>query len=126
MTRVTTTLVTGQSAAIREAAIVAALDPAVPTAVIAEGLPDAAGSLDEAATSHVDLSIVRIAAGCPCCSGNLVMRVTLNRVLRQSPERLYISLANDSHLAQIRNFLLQEPYRDRLSLTKELAVSSRS
>ncbi|MBI1891310.1 MAG: GTPase [Burkholderiales bacterium] len=126
MARVPTTLVIGKNAASREAAIVENLDPALSIAVIVEGLPDGSTALNDAALTHPALSVIRIASGCACCIGNLVMRVTLNRVIRQSPDRLFISIANQAHLERIRSFLLQEPYGQCLSLTKELAVSSRS
>lgn len=67
------------------------------------------------------LSIVRIAPGCLCCSGNLTMRVTLNRLLRQRPSQLYISLANSQHLAQIEAFLSAPPYTEWLTLTSALS-----
>jgi G3E family GTPase len=118
--------VTGTSPGAREQAIRAALDPAQSTAVILEGLSDGSEVLDDVAQTHSSLSIVRIASGCVCCSGNLVMRTTLNRMLRKQPQRLFISLADDRHLEQIRQFLLQEPYAEILSLTKELTVSGRS
>ncbi|WP_347232095.1 GTPase [Janthinobacterium sp. 17J80-10] len=94
------------------------------TAVILEGLPTGATPFDEVLPSW--LTIVRVAPGCICCTGSLTMRVTLNRLLRQHPERLYISLADSSHLQQIRQFLQQEPYDKWLGLTKELTLDSRS
>jgi G3E family GTPase len=118
MTRIAATLVTGASAAQREAAIAAALDKRQRTALILEGLPDGSSLFIEPQSSL--LTVVRIAPGCICCSGNLTMQVTLNRVLRQHPERLFIGLANSSHLPRIRQFLEQEPYDQWLSLTSEL------
>lgn len=121
MTRIPVTLVTGPSAALREAAIAGVLEAPQRTALILEGLPDGSSSFGEVVPAA--LTIVRIAPGCICCSGNLPMRVTLNRLLRQHPERLYIGLANSSHLQQIRHFLQQEPYDKWLSLTKELIAN---
>ncbi|QAU33155.1 GTPase [Janthinobacterium sp. 17J80-10] len=118
------TLVTGADAFLRESRIAAALDAGVRTAVILEGLPTGATPFDEVLPSW--LTIVRVAPGCICCTGSLTMRVTLNRLLRQHPERLYISLADSSHLQQIRQFLQQEPYDKWLGLTKELTLDSRS
>ena len=48
------------------------------------------------------------------------MRVTLNRMLRRPPARLYISLASVDHLDRLRSFLLQSPYNNLLVLTKDL------
>jgi len=124
MTRIPATLVTGASAALREAAIAGVLDGRLRTALILEGLPD--GSSPFGAPLPAGLSIVRIAPGCICCSGNLTMKVTLNRILRQHPERLYISLANSNHLPQIRQFLQQEPYDAWLGLTQELIADNHS
>lgn len=124
MTGIPATLVTGVSAAHREAAIAGVLDSKLRTALILEGLPDGAPPFDEPLPSW--LTIVRIAPGCICCSGNLTMKVMLNRILRQHPERIYIGLANSTHLPRIRQFLQQEPYDKRLSLTEELTADSGS
>ncbi len=112
------TLVAGATAQQREAAIADALDSAQTTALILEGLPDARSPL----TAVAGLRIARIAPGCICCSGNLTMRVTLNRLLRQRPQRLFISLATSTHLAAIRRFLTTTPYDALLQLTKDLHV----
>lgn len=114
-----TTLVTGRTAASREAAIASVLDPSLPTAVILEGLPDGAPALVESGHAG-ELHIARIAPGCVCCTGNLTMRVTLNRMLRRKPSRLYIGIASNEHLDQIRVFLQQAPYKNLLTLTKDL------
>lgn len=111
------TLVIGASASAREAAIAASLDPGVDTAVILEGLPDAHSSLDACSTR---LRVARIVAGCACCTGNLAMRVTLNRMIRGKPRRLYIGLASSLHIEQVRAFLCAAPYDDLLALTKDL------
>lgn len=120
-----TTLVIGADAGLREAAIAEALDPALVTAVIMEGMPAGIAPLADLAENNPRLFIFRITPGCICCSGNLVMRVTLNRVLHHPPQRLYISLADATHLERIRQFLEQEPYGTLLSLTKEMVVDSR-
>lgn len=123
MTRIPATLVTGSSAARREAAIAGALEKQERTTLILEGLPDGTSPFGEPPPSW--LTIIRIAPGCICCSGNLTMRVTLNRVLRQHPGRLYIGVANSAHLPQIRQFLQQEPYDKWLSLTSELTAEEK-
>jgi hypothetical protein len=118
------TLVTGAHAGAREAAIAACIaavtPPASPAAengrgfdaVILEGL--AAGSTPLPENSSVRL--VRLAPGCVCCTGNLVLRVTLNRLLRQGPERLFIGVASSEHLDQLRSWLQQPPYDQLLAL----------
>jgi hypothetical protein len=115
------TLVTGARANEREAAISAALHQNVVTAMILEGLPDGGSGAIASGTSS-NMLVSRIAPGCMCCTGNLVMRVTLNRLLRQHPARLFISLATTDHLAQIRHFLTEAPYDTLLNLTDDLAV----
>jgi hypothetical protein len=113
------TLVTGGRASAREAAIAAAIDPAAVTALILEGLPGGNSNFDSLSTIS---PVVRIAPGCPCCVGNLTMRVTLNRILRHPPARLYISLATATHLDQIRRFLTQAPYDTLLTLTEDMCI----
>ncbi len=114
-----TTLVTGANAAAREAAIAATMESGIRIALILEGLPSGTTQFDGIAQSP-DLQVERIAPGCLCCTGNLTMRVTLNRMLRRPPARLYISLASADHLDRLRSFLLQSPYNNLLVLTKDL------
>ncbi len=117
-----TTLVTGPSAQAREAAIAAALQADVATAVILEGLAEAGSALLEDAAQAKQPQLLRIAPGCLCCSGNLVLRVTLNRLLRRPPAQLYISLANAAHLEQLRQWLTDAPYGALLRLQADIAV----
>ena len=114
---IATTLVLGATAGAREAAIAAELAPDIDTAIILEGLPDTNSGLE---ASSGRLRIARIAAGCACCTGNLTMRVTLNRMIRGKPQRLYIGLTTSAHLEQVRAFLSAPPYDNLLALTKEL------
>jgi hypothetical protein len=117
-TRVATTLVTGASAGMREQAIADVLRTSLHqhgavVAVILEGLPDGQPVLHPSPS----LLIERIAPGCLCCTGNLVLRVTLNRLLRARPSRLLIGVANAGHLDQLRSWLRSAPYDQLLDLT---------
>jgi hypothetical protein len=121
---VATILVTGASAQAREAAIAAALaasqtdaDRIPSTAVILEGLAPGGSPRD---AFHDRLKPARIAPGCLCCTGNLVLRVTLNRLLRQRPERLFIGVARGEHLDQLRSWLQSEPYDQLLRLSDDI------
>lgn len=82
------------------------------SAVILEGLGIAATPL----ANGPGLQVARIAPGCLCCDGNLVLRVTLNRLLRQRPRRLFIGLASSEHLDQLRSWLQSTPYDQLLTL----------
>ena len=87
--------------------------PAIPfDAVILEGLGVASTPLE----SGPGLQVMRFAPGCLCCDGNLVLRVTLNRLLRQRPRRLFIGLASSEHLDQLRSWLSAPPYDQLLAL----------
>jgi hypothetical protein len=116
------TLVTGPTASAREAAIAAALDagPALSpdgfTAVILEGLASGSSPIPDLSS----VRLVRLAPGCMCCTGNLVLRVTLNRLLRQGPGRLFIGVANSEHLDQLRSWLQEAPYDQLLALNPNL------
>lgn len=139
MARAATTLVTGSSAAAREQAIAGLLGagalspssgcapaadavhpppqargatPAGFDAVILEGMGVAATPLETGPA----LQVVRIAPGCLHCDGNLVLRVTLNRLLRQRPGRLFLGLASSEHLDQLRSWLGAPPYDQLLAL----------
>jgi hypothetical protein len=127
--QVTTTLVTGPSARAREQAIfdrLALSDRHPLTGVILEGIASGSSPLDNL-PAHV--LCARIAPGCLCCAGNLVLRVTLNRMLRQRPgqrpEHLYIGVAGSEHLDQLRSWLQAEPYDQLLWLTPDLASRDR-
>ena len=122
------TLVSGGCAAGREAAIAQALQPGQPAAVILEGLADGNAILADLAeqispSPSFPLQLLRIAPGCLCCSGNLVLRVTLNRLLRHPPARLFISLADASHIEQLRTWLTASPYDALLALQADIVVS---
>ncbi|QJE03182.1 GTP-binding protein [Massilia forsythiae] len=130
MPRVVTTLVVSAGAAVREQAICARLSTlaAAPVpdagkpmagapAVILEGIASGSSPLDILAPQ---LHLARIAPGCLCCSGNLVLRVTLNRLLRQRPGRLFIGVARSEHLDQLRSWLQSEPYDQLLTLTPDI------
>jgi len=113
------TLVTGPSAGAREAAIASLLDAAASTsppvgfsAVILEGLASGSSPIPDLSS----VRLVRLAPGCVCCTGNLVLRVTLNRLLRQGPERLFIGVASSEHLDQLRSWLQAAPYDQLLAL----------
>jgi hypothetical protein len=118
-------LVTGSSAVAREQAIFDRLQLSdlhhngAKTGVILEGLAPGTSPLD---TLPAHVLSARIAPGCLCCAGNLVLRVTLNRMLRQRPERLFIGVARSEHLDQLRSWLQAEPYDQLLRLTPDLAV----
>jgi hypothetical protein len=116
--RAVTTLVLGDTAAARERAIAEQLSSSATrsTAIILEGLPDGSPVLQPSET----LLINRIAPGCLCCTGNLVLRVTLNRLLRQHPARLFIGVAQAEHLAQLRSWLQSPPYDQLLDLAPDL------
>ena len=118
--RATVTLVTGASPQAREQAIFAALascpQEGVNVAVILEGLADASSPL----TPHSHLSVSRIAGGCLCCAGNLVLRVTLNRLLRHHPDRMLIGVGSSDHLDQLRSWLAGPPYDQLLALAPDL------
>jgi len=112
-------LVLGGSSNDRERAIAADLPPGLACAAIIEGLPSGAAPLSEL-PPEVALDIVRVAPGCPCCTGNLTMRVTLNRVLRRSPAKLYLSLSDATHRDEVLLFLQAPQYLDLLAIGPDL------
>jgi G3E family GTPase len=116
LVRLPATLVTGATPASREALVAAALVPGQRSAVILEGLPDGRLILD----ASDNLMLHRVAPACLCCTGNLVLRVTLNRILRLRPDRLLIGVASLDHLDQLRSWLRTPPYDQLLELTPDL------
>ncbi|MYM31049.1 GTPase [Duganella sp. CY15W] len=124
---VPTWLVTGPRAGAREAAIAAHLPKDGLSVIILEGLSDGGAALafdpEDGPFPFDSLpQVLRIAPGCLHCSGNLILRVTLNRVLRRPPARLYISLASAEHLEQLRSWLSEAPYGALLNLQDNIAA----
>jgi G3E family GTPase len=118
--RTVLTLVTGAAASTREAAIAAQLSDLHEDgtqAIILEGLASGNSPLDDLPPGQ---TVARIAPGCLCCTGNLVLRVTLNRLLRRRPRRIFIGVADSEHLDQLRSWLRSEPYDQLLRLTSDL------
>ncbi len=113
-------LVLGGSADDRERAIAADIPPGLACAAIIEGLPSGGAAPLNEMPPDVSLEVVRVAPGCPCCTGNLTMRVTLNRVLRRSPARLYLSLSDASHREQVLLFLQAPQYLALLAIGPDL------
>ncbi len=113
------TLVHGGNRLARERAIAAALQRGRDNVAIVEGLASSESPLDALASAN-EVRLFRVAAGCPCCSGNLTMRVTLNRALRRSPAHLYLSLADTAHKAGVLNFLQEDQYRSLLEFGGEV------
>ena len=97
-----------------------------PVAVILEGLADPhsplTALLDAGTDAAASVQVHRIAAGCLCCAGDLVLRVTLNRLLRRPPAQLFISLADATHVGQLRAMLSAPPYDALLSLCDDVAA----
>ena len=113
LARVRATIVTGATAAARDALVAASLAPGQRSAAILEGLPDGRSTLLD---SSDNLMLHRVAPACLCCTGNLILRVTLNRLLRRPPATLYIGLATSEHLDQLRSWLQDAPYDQLLAL----------
>ncbi len=108
-------LVHGGDAAARERAIAGEIPPGTAAVALLEGLATESGL-----SSTESLTVLRIAPGCPCCTGSLTMRVTLNRLLRHPPAILFMSLTDASHLTSVQSFLQEEQYCGRLELGPEL------
>lgn len=115
---ISTTLIAGGSAKQREEAIKDLLDSGVQTAVLFEGMPSGSSSLPDTPR----LTVAYIAPGCPCCTGSLVFRVTLNRILRTKPGHLYIAVATTGHLQTLRAFLSLPPYSESLSVVDDVII----
>lgn len=111
------TLVTGRTAAEREAAIAANIRTPSETAVILEGLP--VGRIEDT-VGPLQMPVHHIAPACPCCTGSLTFRVTLDRVLRRKPARLFLGIASAAHLETIRDMLTAPPYAALLQLSPDL------
>ena len=112
------TLVAGGDSLARETVIAARLaaSSGVNAAVIIEGIAEHAAHFG----AHVHL--VRIAPGCPCCTGRLTMQVMLNRILRTAPNHVYIAMSDATHICGMRDFLAQAPYDTLVKLDDNLLL----
>lgn len=86
--------------------------------IILEGLPSGMMPLQSSPT----LFIERIAPGCFCCIGNLVLRVTLMRLLRIKPHYLYLAMNDREHLSNLKEFLQQETFAGLLHFGQEIKL----
>ena len=111
---IATTLVVGANAAQREQAIAArvATTDTSKSAVLLEGLADGSALL----SASQQLLLVRIAAGCLCCSNDMILRVYLNRLIQQRPQQLFLSLSSSQHLPQLLEKLTSDVYAPKLNL----------
>jgi hypothetical protein len=120
-----TFLVTGATGTERENTIAQQLmlstSVAIKTAVLLEGLSDGNNHL----VPSDNLIIARIAAGCLCCANNMIMRVYLNRLIQQKPQRLYLSLSSDEHLDKVKDLLSSAGYEKNLELAGQLNLNSK-
>lgn len=111
------TLVAGGSYAEREAWIATTLqNTSIHTnqeklGVLLEGLPSGSMFLQTSSTLQVE----RIAPGCFCCIGQLAMRVSLNRLLRQQLGHLFIAINDEQHLSSFHASLSQAPYAELIN-----------
>ena len=109
ITPITLVLVAGSNYQAREAWIATAtshLPPSEKSAALLEGLPSGVLPLQ----SHSHFLVERIAPGCFCCIGQLALRVTLNRLLRQGLTKLYIAMNDVQHLTELQRTLSLPPY----------------
>lgn len=120
-------LIHGASYTQREAAIAASLaclpddnvgNNACKNVVILEGLPDGQDILQPTELLHIS----RIAPGCFCCIGNLSLRVTLNRALRQKPANIYLGIASGAHLDKLLLTLQDPTYHQLLEITNNTSL----
>jgi len=113
-----TTLVIGASATERERAIAVAMadDPdseLIKSAILLEGLSDGKPML----LTQDNCIVIRIAAGCLCCSNNMIMRTYLNRLIQQKPQQLFLSLSNHLHLERIKDAISSGGYENVLEFS---------
>ena len=66
---------------------------------LVNSVPDAAGS-----------NLASVAAGCPCCTGKIVLQITLARALRQTrATRAFVELSDPGHAASLERALGEAP-----------------
>jgi G3E family GTPase len=86
----------------------------------ADGVPETAliHSQTEPIATHV------LAAGCPCCSGALALRVTLARIVqREQPDEIVIGLIDAAHVGDLKRLLTGPSWQGHLEWTGEPALT---
>lgn len=121
--RVGTRIVAGRPGPSRTALLAMLLSeaPSQPVSCILEGtLPNGADEVCAGPTTFVHV----LAPGCPCCSGNLALRVTLARVLRHDrPRYLIIAVIDPKHQGSLASMLSIAPWDAYLELLERNAPS---
>ncbi|WP_339935866.1 GTPase [Undibacterium luofuense] len=114
------TIVTGADYAAREQAIATAIAsfPDSAHAVLLEGLPQGNASLHPSA----QIALQRIAPGCICCAGQLTLKVSLNRLLRPRPARLWLAMASSAHYDSLCELLKNAPYSEILLADQHISL----
>jgi len=106
-TRLHATVVVAATEAERNAAIAAWLQSPPTAAAPARRAIIAEGVLFDR-TGPQGVPLVGLAAGCPCCTGAVALRVTLGRTLRRArPDAVLLLLASAEHLPRLRRMLEQ-------------------
>jgi hypothetical protein len=82
----------------------------------ADGAPETA--LIPAQTERLATHV--LAAGCPCCSGALALRVTLARIVqRERPDEIVIGLIDAAHVGDLKKLLTGPSWQGHLEWTGE-------
>jgi hypothetical protein len=120
-TAIQTLIIAGGSYVQREQQIATAIeqDRDQFVAVILEGLPNGSPLIQ----SDKQLMIERIAPGCFCCVGQLVLQVSLNRVIRKKPHKLYIGMHDAQHVVLLYQRLSKLPYQTLLTIENVFNLS---
>ena len=91
------------------------------SAILLEGLPSGEQVCQTVPAKGIILE--RIASGCFCCAGNMVLRVVLNRLIRQRPEQNFYCYQPARTSPLIKNFLSSANYAELLALeTDQLLI----
>ena len=119
---ITVTLIAGSSYSDREAWICNQISqlPARKIGVLLEGLPQG----DFALEPNQNLILERLASGCFCCVGNLVVRVVLNRLIRSKISHIFIGLSQTEHLMSFKTFLQDPSYQELIQFESEHILCS--
>ncbi len=119
---ITVTLIAGSSYSHRETWICNQVSqlPAQKIGVLLEGLPQGDFLLEPSQ----NLLLERLASGCFCCVGNLVVRVVLNRLIRSKTSHIFIGLSLAEHLASFKTFLQDSSYQELIQFESEHILSS--
>jgi G3E family GTPase len=81
------------------------------------------GLVNQPVSAAAGANLKTLAAGCPCCTGRVILQVTLARALRASRAgRAFVELGDAAHLQGLERALSESPLALSLDLSRPICL----